>query len=69
MTKLPMLLVFIVQSRVSMQRINKYMNSQDIPADSVTHDATESDPIVIENGESSPEQTTSYSSMIHGIST
>ena len=50
MTILPMLLVFVVQSRVSMQRINKYMNSEDIPADSVTHDASESDPIIIERG-------------------
>ena len=50
MTILPMLLVFVVQSRVSMQRINKYMNSEDIPADSVTHDANESDPIIIERG-------------------
>ena len=52
MTILPMLLVFVVQSRVSMQRINKYMNSEDIPADSVTHDAYESDPIIIERGKS-----------------
>ena len=50
MTILPMLLVFIIQSRVSLQRINKYMNSDDVPIDSVTHDANESDPVVVEKG-------------------
>ena len=50
MTILPMLLVFIIQSRVSLQRINKYMNSADVPIDSVTHDANEIDPVVVEKG-------------------
>ncbi|XP_022169430.1 multidrug resistance-associated protein 1-like isoform X2 [Myzus persicae] len=47
---LPMLVSNVVQSSVSVKRINKFMNSEELDPDSVTHNSDEKDPLVIENG-------------------
>ncbi|XP_043211792.1 ATP-binding cassette sub-family C member 3-like isoform X6 [Amphibalanus amphitrite] len=47
---LPMLIVFTVQANVSLTRMNKYLNSDDLDDQAVSHDTTESDPVVVENG-------------------
>ncbi|CAI6345193.1 unnamed protein product [Macrosiphum euphorbiae] len=50
LSMLPMLVSNVVQSSVSVKRINKFMNSEELDPDSVTHDSDEKDPLVIENG-------------------
>ncbi|CAL8118382.1 unnamed protein product [Orchesella dallaii] len=50
LTFLPMIIVFIVQAGVSIKRLNKYMNAEEIDPDAVTHDDHEPDPIVIDHG-------------------
>ncbi|XP_050432447.1 multidrug resistance-associated protein 1 isoform X1 [Adelges cooleyi] len=50
LSMLPMFVSNVVQSSVSVKRINKFMNSEELDPDSVTHDADEKDPIVVENG-------------------
>ncbi|CAG7836472.1 unnamed protein product, partial [Allacma fusca] len=47
---LPMIIVSIVQAMVSLQRLDKYMNSEEIDPESVTHDSTAKDPITVEDG-------------------
>ncbi|XP_021961754.1 multidrug resistance-associated protein 1 isoform X2 [Folsomia candida] len=47
---LPTLVVQMVQASVSLKRLNKYMNANEIDPDSVTHDQSAVDPIIIENG-------------------
>ncbi|XP_025410477.1 multidrug resistance-associated protein 1 isoform X2 [Sipha flava] len=50
LSMLPMFVSNLVQSSVSIKRINKFMNSEELDPDSVTHDSDEKDPLVIENG-------------------
>ncbi|VVC43741.1 Hypothetical protein CINCED_3A019450 [Cinara cedri] len=50
LSMLPMFVSNVVQSSVSIKRINKFMNSEELDPDSVTHDSDEKDPLVIENG-------------------
>ncbi|CAH1713412.1 unnamed protein product [Aphis gossypii] len=50
LSMLPMFVSNVVQSSVSVKRINKFMNSEELDPDSVTHDSDEKDPLVIENG-------------------
>jgi ATP-binding cassette subfamily C (CFTR/MRP) protein 1 len=50
MSIFPLLVIFLVQSRVSLTRVNSFMNSDDIPHDAVTHDRSEKDPVVVEKG-------------------
>nr|XP_008197311.1 PREDICTED: multidrug resistance-associated protein 1 isoform X2 [Tribolium castaneum] len=50
MSLLPMLIVYCVEAMVSIQRINKFMNAEELDPTSVTHDSNESAPLVIENG-------------------
>ncbi|KAL3269849.1 hypothetical protein HHI36_008907 [Cryptolaemus montrouzieri] len=50
MALLPMLIVFCVESYVSIKRINKFMNLEELDPGSVTHDESEGACLVIENG-------------------
>ncbi|XP_067009700.2 multidrug resistance-associated protein 1 isoform X3 [Anabrus simplex] len=50
MSMLPMLIVSIVQASVSVKRMNKYMNSEELDPNNVTHDNSEKNPLVMENG-------------------
>jgi ATP-binding cassette subfamily C (CFTR/MRP) protein 1 len=45
-----MVLALMVQAVVSINRLNKYLNSEEIHPDAVTHDETENDPITIRDG-------------------
>ncbi|ENN80486.1 hypothetical protein YQE_03090, partial [Dendroctonus ponderosae] len=47
---LPVLLVFTVETYVSVKRINTFMNAEELDPNNVSHDETEADPLVIENG-------------------
>ncbi|XP_055613859.1 multidrug resistance-associated protein 1-like isoform X4 [Uranotaenia lowii] len=47
---LPMLIVYIVETSVSVKRINKFLNQEELDPDNVTHDEKESCPLLIENG-------------------
>ncbi|KAK8748976.1 hypothetical protein OTU49_015623, partial [Cherax quadricarinatus] len=47
---LPMLISNIVQARVSLKRMNKFMNADELDPNSVSRDCRENKPIVIENG-------------------
>ncbi|XP_036328974.1 multidrug resistance-associated protein 1 isoform X2 [Rhagoletis pomonella] len=47
---LPMLISNMVQTQVSVQRINKFMNSEELDPNSVQHDPKESDPLIIRKG-------------------
>jgi hypothetical protein len=38
----PMIIIFVVQAAVSLKRINRFMNSEEIDPDAVTHDENES---------------------------
>jgi ATP-binding cassette subfamily C (CFTR/MRP) protein 1 len=37
-----MIIIFVVQAAVSLKRINRFMNSEEIDPDAVTHDENES---------------------------
>ena len=50
MTVLPMLIVFLVQAGVSLQRVNKFMNNDELDEDAVTHDPDVKERIKVENG-------------------
>ncbi|XP_075224809.1 multidrug-Resistance like Protein 1 isoform X1 [Lycorma delicatula] len=50
LSMLPMLISNMVQAGVSIKRINKFMNEEELDPVSVTHDQSEADPLVIENG-------------------
>nr|XP_015838719.1 PREDICTED: multidrug resistance-associated protein 1 isoform X5 [Tribolium castaneum] len=50
LSMLPMMISNLVQAMVSIQRINKFMNAEELDPTSVTHDSNESAPLVIENG-------------------
>ncbi|XP_017473672.1 PREDICTED: multidrug resistance-associated protein 1 isoform X5 [Rhagoletis zephyria] len=47
---LPMLISNMVQTQVSVQRINKFMNSEELDPNSVQHDPKECDPLIIRKG-------------------
>uniref|UniRef100_A0A0A9YH98 Multidrug resistance-associated protein 1 n=2 Tax=Lygus hesperus TaxID=30085 RepID=A0A0A9YH98_LYGHE len=50
LSMLPMMISNLVQVGVSVKRVNKFMNSEELDPDAVTHNSNEKDPIVIENG-------------------
>ncbi|XP_046388552.1 multidrug resistance-associated protein 1-like [Ischnura elegans] len=47
---LPFMISSLVQVFVSVKRLDKFMNSEEIDSKSVDHDTSEGDPIVVENG-------------------
>ncbi|XP_020713183.1 multidrug resistance-associated protein 1 isoform X11 [Ceratitis capitata] len=47
---LPMLAIDIAETQVSVKRINKFLNSEELDPDSVQHDPKEADPLVIRKG-------------------
>ncbi|XP_020807936.1 multidrug resistance-associated protein 1 isoform X15 [Drosophila serrata] len=51
LTVLPMLSVDIAETQVSVKRINKFLNSEELDPNSVTHDSSKPHPMTIENGE------------------
>ncbi|XP_058815258.1 multidrug resistance-associated protein 1 isoform X5 [Topomyia yanbarensis] len=50
LSMLPMLISNLVQTSVSVKRINKFLNQEELDPDNVQHDEKESCPLVIENG-------------------
>ncbi|XP_060530036.1 multidrug resistance-associated protein 1-like isoform X5 [Cylas formicarius] len=46
---LPILLVYTIETYVSVKRINRFMNSEELDPNNVTHDSSP-DPLIIENG-------------------
>lgn len=50
LSMLPMLITSMVQARVSIKRVNKFMSSEELDPNSVQRDVSERDPLVIENG-------------------
>ncbi|CAH1122634.1 unnamed protein product [Ceutorhynchus assimilis] len=50
LSMLPMMISNMVQTYVSVKRINTFMNADELDPNNVSHDATEVDPLVIENG-------------------
>ncbi|XP_037086606.1 multidrug resistance-associated protein 1-like isoform X1 [Pollicipes pollicipes] len=50
LSMLPMITISVVQANVSLTRMNKYLNSDDLDDKAVSHDTSESDPVVVENG-------------------
>ncbi|KRJ97661.1 uncharacterized protein Dyak_GE18601, isoform Q [Drosophila yakuba] len=51
LTMLPMLITNLVQTQVSVNRINKFLNSEELDPNSVLHDSSKPHPMSIENGE------------------
>nr|XP_014086912.1 multidrug resistance-associated protein 1 isoform X3 [Bactrocera oleae] len=47
---LPMLITNMVQTQVSVKRINKFMNSEELDPNSVQHDPKEAEPMIIRKG-------------------
>ncbi|XP_037921935.1 multidrug resistance-associated protein 1 isoform X7 [Hermetia illucens] len=47
---LPLLIVYIVETQVSVKRINKFMNSEELDPNNVYHEPNEAYPMEIENG-------------------
>uniref|UniRef100_A0A1B0AEP1 ABC-type glutathione-S-conjugate transporter n=1 Tax=Glossina pallidipes TaxID=7398 RepID=A0A1B0AEP1_GLOPL len=50
LTMLPMLISNMVQTQVSVNRINKFMNSEELDPNNVQHDTSKPHPLIIENG-------------------
>ncbi|XP_068898237.1 multidrug resistance-associated protein 1 isoform X2 [Tenebrio molitor] len=50
MSLLPMMIVYLVEAMVSIKRINHFMNAEELDPSSVSHDPSETAPLVIENG-------------------
>ncbi|XP_046739580.1 multidrug resistance-associated protein 1 isoform X8 [Diprion similis] len=50
LSMLPMMISNMVQTSVSVKRINKFMNSEELDPNNVQHDPSEPHPLVIENG-------------------
>lgn len=46
----PFLVVGLVQARVSIERVNKFINNDELDPTAVEHDTAEVDPIVVEKG-------------------
>ncbi|ODM89209.1 Multidrug resistance-associated protein 1 [Orchesella cincta] len=51
MTMLPMMIVMSAEASVSLKRLGKYLNAEEIDEDAVQHDSTTDDPVVIEDGD------------------
>ncbi len=49
LTFLPFVIIGLVQVVVSLDRINKYLNNEELSDKAVEHDRREADPIIIEN--------------------
>ncbi|XP_049277102.1 multidrug resistance-associated protein 1 isoform X2 [Anopheles funestus] len=47
---LPVLIVYVIQTSVSVKRINTFLNQEELDPDNVQHDEKESSPLLIENG-------------------
>ncbi|XP_035914949.1 multidrug resistance-associated protein 1 isoform X2 [Anopheles stephensi] len=47
---LPVLIVYAIQTSVSVKRINTFLNQEELDPDNVQHDEKESSPLLIENG-------------------
>ncbi|XP_049538577.1 multidrug resistance-associated protein 1 isoform X2 [Anopheles darlingi] len=47
---LPVLIVYTIQTSVSVKRINTFLNQEELDPDNVQHDEKESAPLLIENG-------------------
>ncbi|XP_041776320.1 multidrug resistance-associated protein 1 isoform X2 [Anopheles merus] len=47
---LPVLIVYAIQTSVSVNRINTFLNQEELDPDNVQHDEKESSPLLIENG-------------------
>uniref|UniRef100_V5I844 ABC-type glutathione-S-conjugate transporter n=1 Tax=Anoplophora glabripennis TaxID=217634 RepID=V5I844_ANOGL len=50
MSMLPMMISNLVQTYVSVKRINRFMNAEELDPNNVTHDSFEADPLIIEKG-------------------
>ncbi|XP_049823779.1 multidrug resistance-associated protein 1 isoform X4 [Aethina tumida] len=50
LSMLPMMISNMVQTWVSVKRINKFLNEEELDPNNVTHDQNEVDPIIFENG-------------------
>ncbi|XP_015591556.1 multidrug resistance-associated protein 1 isoform X6 [Cephus cinctus] len=50
LSMLPMMITNIIQAAVSVKRINKFMNTEELDPNNVQHDSSEMYPVVIENG-------------------
>ncbi|XP_033149992.1 LOW QUALITY PROTEIN: multidrug resistance-associated protein 1 [Drosophila busckii] len=50
LTMLPMMITNLVQTQVSVKRINKFLNSEELDPNNVQHDASKRHPMSIENG-------------------
>ena len=50
MAVLPFMIVGLVQANVSLGRVNKFMNNDELDSNAVQHDANVTDPIKIDNG-------------------
>jgi len=46
----PFLIVGLVQARVSLDRVNKFINNDELNPNAVEHDPKEVDPITVEKG-------------------
>ena len=47
---LPFIVVSLVQAKVSLDRLNKYMNNEELDPEAVTHDKTVKEQIRVQNG-------------------
>ncbi|XP_045534710.1 multidrug resistance-associated protein 1 isoform X1 [Papilio machaon] len=47
---LPLIVVSVIETSVGIKRLNKFMNCDELDVNSVEHDKSEPDPLVIENG-------------------
>ncbi|CRL00440.1 CLUMA_CG013703, isoform D [Clunio marinus] len=47
---LPLLIVYMIETSVSVTRINKFMNGEELDPNNVQHDDSEKNPLLIENG-------------------
>ncbi|XP_066145734.1 multidrug resistance-associated protein 1 isoform X1 [Euwallacea fornicatus] len=50
LSMLPMMISNMVQTWVSVKRINTFMNAEELDPNTITHDSNEAEPLVIENG-------------------
>uniref|UniRef100_A0A1B6KLL2 ABC-type glutathione-S-conjugate transporter n=1 Tax=Graphocephala atropunctata TaxID=36148 RepID=A0A1B6KLL2_9HEMI len=64
---LPQVMNSLVMTAVSMKRINKFLNNEELDPHSVTHDQTERDPIVVENGTFSWDSSDDNSTVLRNI--
>jgi ABC-type transport system involved in cytochrome bd biosynthesis fused ATPase/permease subunit len=50
MNFLPIVMVYLVQVHVSMKRINKYMNSEELDPKAISHNKSKKEAVVIKDG-------------------